>query len=84
MVELLVAKDILAQRINQPSILESIENIAKVYKSDNPDVALMAESFVEQFLQNEEELEANEIQNMNMAITSNDSIYQSNGRPDLN
>ena len=55
-----------------------------MYKSDNPDVALMAESFVEQFLQNEEELEANEIQNMNMAITSNDTIYQSNGRPDLN
>ena len=37
----------LHNRISQPNLLEAIENIAVVFKSENPDVALMAQSFLE-------------------------------------
>ena len=37
----------LHSRISQPNLLEAIENIAVVFKSENPDVALMAQSFLE-------------------------------------
>ena len=45
----------LTQRITQPSLLESIENIAMVFKQENPEVALMADSFMADYITKEEQ-----------------------------